>query len=49
MRAGAHLFLQALTAARVDKPRKEEAARVLALPMGKECLRLTSTAPQVRR
>ena len=38
----------ALTAAHVDKPRKDEAAGGVALPMGKERLRLVSTVPQAR-
>ena len=49
MRAGVQRFLPARRAARVDKPRKEEAARAWDQAMGKEHRRVRRTLPQARR
>ena len=49
MRAEVQHFLPAWRAARVDKPRKEEAAGVWDRSMGKERWRVRLTLPEARR
>ena len=48
MRARVQFCLQAPAAARVDKPRKEEAAGGRVVPMEKERFRLVLTMPLTR-